>query len=83
MQWTLSLTLSVCVFDFGSMLVNIYVVYCILSASATEVILHTILYCHIMYHIMSGSVSFIWQIYLLGCQCPFVTECCDDTHIFC
>ena len=31
MQWTLSLTLSVCVFDFGSMLVNIYVVYCILK----------------------------------------------------
>ena len=27
----LSLTLSVCVFDFGSMLANIYVVYCILK----------------------------------------------------
>ena len=31
MHWTLSVTLSVCVFDFASMLVNIYVVYCILK----------------------------------------------------
>ena len=61
MQWTLSLTLSVCVFDFVSMSVNIYVVYCILSASATEVILHTILFYHSILHIIPGSVSFVWQ----------------------
>ena len=62
LQWTLSLTLYVCVFAFGSMLVNIYLVYGILKC-----IWHTryiayhfifIIVCCILY---LDQWVFIWQ----------------------